>query len=235
MAFCFKFPQTDGYMPLSFIAWGRYDHNDVDFNQPQYVTMTPQGGAGVQFPFDPPRGDDVWTAHITGLTNATIYTAAANYTSKAAAPVIASQETDIQATNMPMAVPAPPIYIPLPLPLPLNAAAKGVGGVLGPGGVAACCPTEAILSFGQYPDQTCPKIHKAVAIVRKRRGGLGGPILSVPRAYTSVHSVSLLAGQWTVLIPAPADIATAVYVADVLFLDRYGRQVILPTTVGLGP
>ena len=101
-----------------------------------------------------------------------------------------------------------------------------------PGG---CCHPAVVMRTGGYPFPTCAKVHKAVAVVRRRKNIPAGPILPVPGAYVSSHPVLTAFGVWTTLVTLPADAAPLgpQYVADILFLGRDGRIVVPSVTVGL--
>ncbi len=244
MAISYSFPLCNSTVPTAFTAWGYWDFTDVDPTKPAQVTFTPAGGAGVQFNMNPPRGDNYWTANVTGLLVGTTYTADAFYTRvgnpvppKANAP----QVTDIQVTGAQVPVPLPPPSNPSP-GMQLGAAVAAVGGgaavaaaALLPFRLPGGAQPNVAIRLGTYPFPTCPKVHRAVAVVRRYQNTPAGPVLPVPGSYVAVYPVQFSLGTWTALIPVPPDAAPAgpQYAADILFLDRDTRVVVPPVSVGV--
>jgi len=202
MSMRIAYPCTNSTIPPAFTAWGTYTASDNPTGGMCKVTCTSGGGAVING--TPPhfRSDGIWISSLSGLVVGSTYKLDASYTPSAGGTVTAPGQTDLRVlvAAIPIAPPAEDIGLPY-------------GPVIGLG--ATFAPTAGITSArtfsGKYPPYL--GIRKVYAVVHEK---------DVAVNYSSVTPGIIRFGSWSVVVPRPSDLASKDYVAEILFLDRFG-------------
>jgi hypothetical protein len=196
MAMCISYPISDSDVPTSLTAWGTYPTAD----NPASGTCTMANGTttyhanSVRF-----RSDGIWVAVFPLMSPGTGFQLDASYTAADASVINAAPETGIKVTLRATGI-APP----------LEQESVFAGFQMAERKAAGVAAADPIVLSGLYPG--CLGIKKVVALVHQK-GGF---------RYASVVAGTLAAGQWVIIIPRPADLATQDYDVEILLLTGSG-------------